>query len=265
MPLHDWSALSGWDGVHQVWIVELLYWIQPRLPAGYRAYIGTTPAFAIGAPSEDRPDVGVRNWLTEEPQAEPPAANADFDEEPDQEVALATLEGQSALFVAHDDRLIAAIELVSPRNKDRQSARATYVNVYFGYLLKGVHLLLVDVHRRPAQFSFADRIAEELKMEQPMCPAPFAISYRVGEEAPGGGRFLAVWRRPLTVGASLPSLNLALSVRESVPVNLDATYARAAAAAYLPAEDKRPSRKKKSIPSRPLPAKNDKKKKENLS
>ena len=25
MPLHDWSALPGWDGVHQVWGVELLY------------------------------------------------------------------------------------------------------------------------------------------------------------------------------------------------------------------------------------------------
>ena len=32
MPLHDWAALAGWEGVHQVWIVELLYWIKPRLP-----------------------------------------------------------------------------------------------------------------------------------------------------------------------------------------------------------------------------------------
>lgn len=237
MPLHDWSALSGWDGVHQVWIVEMLYWIQPRLPAGYRAYIGTTPAFAIGAPNKERPDVGVRNWLTDEPPppVELPAASADSGEEPDQEIALATLEGQTALFVARDDRLIAAVELVSPRNKDRQSAFATYTSVYFGYLLKGVHLLLVDVHRRPLQFSFAERIAEELKMAQAPCPAPFAVSYRVGEEAPSGGRYLAVWRRPLTVGAQLPSLKLALSVHESVLVDLDATYARAAAAAYLSA------------------------------
>ena len=71
MPLHEWSALPGWDGVHQVWIVELLYYLQPRLPAGYRAYIGTTPTFAIGAPSKKRPDVGVRNWLTEAPPPPP--------------------------------------------------------------------------------------------------------------------------------------------------------------------------------------------------
>ncbi len=236
MPLHDWSALSGWDGVHQVWIVELLYFIQPRLPSGYRAYIGTTPAFAIGAPSKKRPDVGVRNWLTDvppPPSQDLPATSADTGEEPDQEIALATLEGQSALFVAHDDRLIAAVELVSPRNKDRQSACATYTNIYAGYLLKGVNLLLVDVHRRPLQFSFAEGIAAELRMEQIACPAPFALSYRVGEEAPGGGRFLAVWRRPLTVGGPLPSLKLALSVKEFVLVDLEATYSRAAAAAYL--------------------------------
>src|SRR5580658_10390394 len=103
MPLHDWPEIPGWDGVHQVWIVELLYWIKPRLPDGYRAYIGTTPTFAIGAPAEERPDVGVRDW----PQAngsqaspvEPPSTPPDAAEEPDQEIAVATLQGEPALLV----------------------------------------------------------------------------------------------------------------------------------------------------------------------
>src|SRR5436190_4990785 len=111
MSLHDWSALAGWDGVHQVWIVELLYWIKPRLPAGYRAYIGTTPTFAIGAPGEERPDVGVRDWPKENgPQAPAggaaTAASQTTSEEPDQEIAVATLEGDKALFVEFQDRLI---------------------------------------------------------------------------------------------------------------------------------------------------------------
>src|SRR5437867_12903751 len=62
MPLHDWTELPGWEGVHQVWMVELLYWLKPRLPAGYRAYIGTTPKFAIGVPANERPDGGARDW-----------------------------------------------------------------------------------------------------------------------------------------------------------------------------------------------------------
>jgi Protein of unknown function (DUF4058) len=238
MPLHDWAEMPGWDGVHQVWIVELLYWIKPRLPAGYRAYIGTTPAFAIGAPAEERPDVGVRDWPKGNgavaPTVSPPGtAAATPAEEPDQEIAVATLEGEKALFVEQQGQLIAAVELVSPRNKDRPSACAAYASAYFGYLLKGVHLLLVDVHRRPLRFSFAERIAEELHLKQPPCPAPLAISYRVGEPAPSGGRFLAIWRRPLTVGMPLPSLPLPLSVQDAVTVDLEQTYARAAAAAYL--------------------------------
>ncbi|MCI0465094.1 MAG: DUF4058 family protein [Gemmataceae bacterium] len=233
MPLHDWTELPGWEGVHQIWMVELLYWIQPRLPAGYRAYIGTTPTFAIGAPPEERPDVGVRDWSKGD-GAPPPPTPADVPaEEPDQEVAVATLAEDRAVLVERAGRLVAAVELVPPRNKDRPSACAVYANGYLGYLLKGIHLLLVDVHRRPLRFSFADRIAEELRLEQPPCPAPYAVSYRVGEPAPGGGRFLAIWRRPMTVGKALPTLPLPLSVHEAVSVDLEPTYARAATAAYL--------------------------------
>src|SRR5437868_9503788 len=99
MPLHDWTEMPGWDGVHQVWIVELLYWIKPRLPEGYRAYLGTTPTFAIGAPAEERPDGGVRDgpWA-DGPQAAstplPSAAPDNSAEEPDQEMAVATLQGE---------------------------------------------------------------------------------------------------------------------------------------------------------------------------
>src|SRR5437870_1751126 len=168
MPLHDWTALSGWYGVHQVWIVELLYWIKPRLPAGYRAYIGTTPTFAIGAPTEERPDLGVRDMSQRNgPQPavpEPPAATADApSEEPEQEIAVATLSEDRTLFVEREGRLIAAVELVSPRNKDRAAAQTAYGSGYVGYLFKGVHLLLIDVHRRPLRFSFADQIAAELR------------------------------------------------------------------------------------------------------
>jgi hypothetical protein len=230
MPLHDWAALSGWDGVHQVWMVELLYAIKPQLPPAYRAYIGTTPAFAIGAPDDGRPDVGVRDWPAGEP---PPPPATDAGQEPDEEVAVATLSADTALLVERGGRLVAAIELVSPRNKDRLSAQAAYAGAYAAYLLRGVHLLLVDVHRRPAAFSFADRIAAELGLHQPPVPAPLAVGYRVGGPSPDGGRFLAVWRRPLAVGNSLPPMRLWLSADESVPVDLDGTYRRASEAAYL--------------------------------
>jgi hypothetical protein len=100
-------------------------------------------------------------------------------------------------------------------------------------LLEGVHLLLVDVHPRPLGFSFVDRIAQELQIRQPPCPPPMAVSYRVGEPAATGGRILAIWRRPLTAGAALPSAVLPLTVDSAVSVDLEQTYQRAAQDAYL--------------------------------
>jgi hypothetical protein len=236
MPLHDWTDRPGWEGVHHLWITELLRWIKPRLPEGYRAYIGSAPTVAVGAPAE-RPDVSVREWKEDHPPDAAPTTSASpsqaFTAEPDEEIAVAALDSITSLFVEMRGRLVAAVELVSPRNKDRPIARATYLARYVGYLLQGVHLLLVDVHRRPLNFSFADSIAQELHLPQQSLPAPLAISYRVGEPAASGGKWLATWRRPLRAGEPLPNMDLALTVKSGVSVDLEQTYMRAAADAYL--------------------------------
>ena len=73
---------------------------------------------------------------------------------------------------------MAAAELISPRNKDRPSARATYLARYLGYLNQCASVLLVDVHPQPAKFSFADALAVELQIDEPPLPCPMAISHR---------------------------------------------------------------------------------------
>jgi len=229
MPLHDWSNLSGWEGVHLLWIAELLRHIKSELPTGFRAFLGSGPALAVGAPSV-RPDIAVRAHENTEPLA---TSGQSHTTEPDIEVAVAELEPAPALFVEHDNRLVAAVELVSPRNKDRPFARATYLNRYVSYLMEGIHLMLIDVHRRPAGFSFADEIAKALHFADSALPAPMCVSYRVGEPAATGGRLLAIWRRPLSSGAPLPKVPLPLDIDLEVEVDLEATYHRAAADAYL--------------------------------
>lgn len=236
MPLHDWTDRLGWDGVHQSWNVELLRWIKPRLPEGYRAYLGTAPALAIGLPTQ-HPDVHVRSWLPTSEAAPTSGTSQGVEdtaaEEPDEELAVLALDPQLAVQVTLDERLVAAIELISPRNRDRPEAREAYRNRYLGYLLNGVHLLLVDVHHRPLSFSFADALAASLGVTQRPLPAPFAISYRIGGPAAAGGRLLGSWPRPLSVGAVLPEVPLALTPDRNVPVGLEQTYMAAAADAYL--------------------------------
>ncbi|HEX4588364.1 MAG TPA: DUF4058 family protein [Gemmataceae bacterium] len=230
MPLHDWRDDRGWNSLHLVWQTQLLDWIQPRLPAGYRAYLGSVPALTIDAPN-GRPDLGVRQWPADSAAGAAPTGAAA--PEPDTEaVAVFELDPQTAVHIDLDGKLIAAVEIVSPRNKDRPDARQRYLGRYLGYLRQGVHLMLIDVLPRPADFSFADAIAANLALDQPACPVPFVVSYRVGESVPDG-TLVAVWRRPLRVGEPLPTLPLALSVRESIPVDLELTYREAARRVYL--------------------------------
>jgi len=153
--------------------------------------------------------------------------------EPDVEVAAATLEEDATVQVERDGRLVAAVELISPRNKDRPAAREQYAGRYLNYLRGGVHLLLVDVHRRPLDFSFARTIAEALGLPAPAADTPSAVSYRVGPSAAQGGRLLGLWQQPLRVGEPLPSMPLALSPDELVWVDLESTYRRAAADSYI--------------------------------
>jgi hypothetical protein len=238
MPLHDWNRLHRWDGFHTLWISELLRFLRPRLPEGYRAYLGTAPRIALDEP-EGNPDMTVRQG----PVVPPPdsvaavgtgSAGNDSRLEPDEEVMVAVVEPElPTLFVSQEGWLVAALELVSPRKKHRHSAQRHYTERYAGYLLGRVHLVLIDVHPRPHAFSFADEIANELRVAQPPVPAPLAVAYRVGEPMPDGGSLVGFWRRPLTVGQPLPFLPLPLNVNREVVLDLEATYMRAADDSYL--------------------------------
>jgi hypothetical protein len=236
MPLHDWTDDRGWDSVHQLWINALLFWVQDRLPAGYRAYLGAVPGLAI-ASEPGQPDVGVRAWQSSGQAARESRADSLTDEpQPDfQAVALLNPEPPSAVHVFHHGRLVAAIELVSPRNQDRPAAREFYRNRnrYLGYLWSSVHLLLVDVHRRPSGFSFPEAMAAELQCQFPIGLPPHTVSWNVGGPTPEGGLFLDGWDRPLAVGEPLPSLPLVLATGKTLVIDLEHTYSEAAHRAYL--------------------------------
>src|SRR3954468_5481783 len=105
MALHDWSDRAGWEGMHHLWITELLRWIKPRIPVGFRAFIGSAPLLAVGAPAE-RPDVGVRSWPAAEDLGPTGLGDGGAEPaEPDEEVAVATLDPGTAVYVERQGRL----------------------------------------------------------------------------------------------------------------------------------------------------------------
>jgi hypothetical protein len=233
MPLHDWKDERRWDGVHLLWLAQMLDWIQPRLPPGFRAYVGSVPALTLEA-GNGKPDVTVRGWRSP-PSIAPPGGSAAL--APDREtVATFTLDPQRAIHIDWHGQLIAAVEVVSPRHKDRLDAKARYTRRYLGYLRQGVHLMLIDVFAQPPGFSFADAISADLGLGEPATPAPYALSYRVGAAVPrdeGMGTQVALWCRLLGAGQPLPELPLALDEDKLLVVDLDTTYREAARRVYL--------------------------------
>jgi len=94
-------VVAGWEGMYHLWITELLRWVKPRLPIGYRTYIGSAPMLAVGAPA-GRPDFGVREWPAEMTASDSPASSSPGEvdrSEPDVEVAVASIDPGTALFV----------------------------------------------------------------------------------------------------------------------------------------------------------------------
>jgi len=234
MPLHDWTDERGWDSVHPLWLTYLLEYVQERLPEGYKAFLGGVPSLTVDS-GHGKPDVSVRQWGPESVAEARPSSTGVL--APDLEASVPfRLDPQRALHIDFHGQLIAALELVSPRNKDRADSKGTYGIRYLGYLRLGVHLMLVDVLPRPKGYSFSDAITSSLGMELPPLPPPFAAAYRVGEVVPVGddmGSLVGLWRRPLRVGQPLPTLPLPLSVHYAVMIDLEQTYHRAAKRAYL--------------------------------
>ena len=231
MPLHDRTEANGWDGVHLLWMTELLRWVKPRLPSEYRAYVGSWPILGIGSTGH-RPDVGVLDFSRVKPEKASTAPPATDLMEPDVEIISRSLDAGTSLFIERAGFLVAAVELISPRNKDRPSSRESYGSRYAVYLVGSVNLPSIDVHPRPLGFPFTDEIDAEMGLIRAPLPPPHADAYRVGEPA-HEGRFLATWRRPIEVGEGLPAMPLPLAVDLSMTMDLEQTYMRAAADAYL--------------------------------
>ncbi len=125
-------------------------------------------------------------------------------------------------------KLVAAIELVSPANKDRPSHRRAFATKCASYLAAGVSVVVADVVTDRAGNLHTDLI-ERLHLpdafEWSSPTGLFAASYRAVRVK--DGTRLDVWPYPLAVGSELPTLPLWLEPDLSVPLELEPTYAAA--------------------------------------
>jgi len=121
-------------------------------------------------------------------------------------------------------QLRAAIELVSPSNKDRPGSRRTFAAKCAGYLKQAVSVIIIDAVTERTANLHAD-LLEALDVSQASWESPtqlYAIAYR---PVPIQKRqSIEAWPETLTLGHALPVLPLWLRLDLCLPLQLEETY-----------------------------------------
>jgi hypothetical protein len=124
--------------------------------------------------------------------------------------------------------LVAAIELVSPGNKDLPETRRAFGAKCVSYLTRGIGLIVVDIVTNRSANLHNEVIGLLGRAEPFLLPAAattYAIAYRPSRQ-PSGDQ-IELWPKLLGLGQPLPTLPLALRNAGVVPVDLDETYGEA--------------------------------------
>lgn len=236
MPLldhfHRPSSLDyPWRTLHGLWCGELMGLLNSSvLPEGYRAFA----TISLGAHAQV--DVATVDQQGNQQRAEdgngaggiattvwaPPKPSVVL------RTSLPDLDGFEVEVLADElgGRIVAAVELVSPRNKDRPAARNAFAAKVAGYLQQGVGVIVVDVVTERHDNLHA-RLMDllELPANPPGGFDLYAVAYRpVAEEERSR---VEVWAEPLAIGASLPTLPLWIAADRAVPLDLEAGYSAA--------------------------------------
>ena len=237
MPLRDHfrpplDKKTSWEGFHGSWPAVIVMALNRKLPPRYlaepRVHLGVSMEIDVTAFDEEMPA--------------PPASGFGADEgvvatatavwaPPRPTFAVATdLPDQYAYEVRvfdtwRDRRLVAAVELVSPANKDRPENRRAFVTKCAALLQQRVSVAIVDLVTT-RQFNLYGDLLDLIGQADPaLAPEPpplyaAACRWTRPDEA---WRFEA-WTHALALGQPLPTLPLWLADNLAVPLELEASY-----------------------------------------
>jgi hypothetical protein len=121
--------------------------------------------------------------------------------------------------------LVAAIELVSPGNKDRPDERRAFATKCASYLAQGISVVVIDIvtNRRANLHNETMRLmeaADELHLPAEM--SLYAVAYRPVRRQERDE--IDLWTAPCAVGEPLPTMPLRLTRDLFVPVDFETTY-----------------------------------------
>ena len=224
------SDQRNWKGFHNEWATYLSADLNRRLPVEWFA---TTEV-----------DFGVEiEVATLEESQRPLAANAAANAAgpsdigswsptaPQLTLSLPVISDIIEIQVYHSSggrSLVGAIELVSPRNKDRAESRQAFIAKCESLLVAGIGLIVVDIvtdrqanlHRGILERFDSEIAIGELGHQGQLYVAAYHPVQREQQSS------LDVWHEPLTVGGDLPAMPLFLRGGPCLRVDLNGTYRR---------------------------------------
>ncbi|HEY1186088.1 MAG TPA: DUF4058 family protein [Gemmata sp.] len=234
-PLDD---ITSWEGLHGGWPMVIVQQLRNQLPDGYvaepRVHIGAPVEIDVAAFEKDAPGAFTGSagrggtatavWAPAQPNLAVETTLPDADE---YEVRV--------FDARRGRRLVAAIEIVSPANKDRPEHRNAFIGKCAQLLQKGVAVSVVDLVTVNRFNLYAEVLAfvghSDPTLSDPP-PDTYAASCRwVRREK---RTILEAWSHALTVGHALPTLPLWLTADRSVPLDLEKSYEQACHDLWIP-------------------------------
>ncbi len=236
MPLRDHfhpplDDVTSWEGFHGAWPTAMIIALNRKLPRRYvaapRAHFGSSVEVDVATYEEDAADLPA--WSEREgnggglatavwPPPRPTlAVPSDLPAQDEYEVRVYdTQRGR---------RLVAAVEIVSPANKDRPEHRQAFVAKCAALLQNQVSIAIVDLVTTRHFNLYGDLlglIGQTDPSLAPEAPALYAAACRGTKK--DGTWLLEAWLHPLAVGRPLPTLPLWLADNLAVPLELEESY-----------------------------------------
>jgi hypothetical protein len=233
MPLRDHfrpplETRRHWEGFHGQWPATIVQHLCRQLPPRYfaepRVHVGSQVEVDVASFHEETVTAasatGDGNGVATAVWAPPQPTRTLAIEFPAQELYEVHVYDER-----RGCRLVAAVELVSPANKDRAEHRRSFAIKCASYLQEGVCVVIVDVVTERRQNLYAELmdlvgLTDPFVLPEP--PPIYAVSCRTART--DDSCRLDTWTEQLAVGASLPTLPLWLASDLAIPLELEQSY-----------------------------------------
>lgn len=227
MPLRDHfhpplDRKTSWDVLHGQWpammVMQLNSHLPPQYVAGPLVHLGSEIEIDVGSFETGFSPAQVggngETWRLPEPNV---AVETELLKVDNYEVQIYDEK--------HNRRLVAAIEIISPSNKDRPETRQVFVAKCEALLRKGVSVAIVDLVTAKDFNLYTDLLDLIGQQDLTLGESPPSIYAAACRWTPRGRKHvLETWSHTLQVGQPLPTLPIWLAENYHVPLDLEACY-----------------------------------------